>query len=280
MNTFKKHFPGIMAGALGEVLLRAAAVIPLYMILRGAPFFGWKQGAAAWAGVFLAAFVFLCLPFRLKGYMGLRALCGGDDADIGYGVCLKDGIMRFARGILWGIPFLAGTVYLVWGYHTLDMPSFYALFKTLGGYVGGKADAGVMLMLALLAVLGIIFAWGWWLDMPSDFLSHRGRPFARSGSIRRKNGSALRKNAVIQALLLLPSAVLFLAVLAWHLAKEITWGAGAFAALQSILEQLGKPFSTRELLLLAAILLIVHLPLCALRKTRDAELVCRLEARE
>ena len=118
----------------------------------------------------------------------------------------------------------------------------------------------------------------WWLDTASDYLDPSGREIFRSGrKLMRDHFGKFCLKAFTQSLLLLPPVALILGILFMYFKGQVSFENGAFAALNGLMRSLRKPLPGSVNVYLGAAFLIVHVPLCVIRKARMCETVCALE---
>lgn len=265
--------PGEIASmAAAQILLRAAALLPLALQAL------WTGGSAVPGGVWIALslllYVLLVIPFRFRAGEVLRrcsaprlkAPRGGKP----YANWLRTGLSRWGRGLLWGLPFLLCMGYFVYGWANLPFNTMWmpVLALTLPGTA------------ALILLFALLFVYGWWRDLPVEYLParhlgvHKTLFFSRRA--RKTGGKMLIRNALVNALLSLPAAVGVGAVMIPYVrdslpaVKEIRW------IITGILQLLRTPLPQRVLIRLLAVYLALYLPLCLLRKMRNAVVVRRL----
>lgn len=268
---------------LSQVLLRLPALLMLVLFIRQLPFF--FLPAWGWLIPWTLMNLFLVLPLRFWAGSALRACAAPGlppERHFPYGAFFRCALMRYARGLLWGLPFLAGAGLFLYGME-------YLPFNTMGGYIQRFAallgveptlDRGLIVVFALLLLLAAGFALGWRRDMPMEYLP-AGRLGARgvcrcARKVRFRGRGMLARNTLVNFLLSLPALMGGLAVLLPYAAGNLRVTGNKLMLLQSVMRLLKAPLPGKELLMLALVFLLLYLPLCALRKTRNAALVRRL----
>ena len=138
----------------------------------------------------------------------------------------------------------------------------------------------ILLGFALLLIFGMIFALGWWRDLPMEYL-----PARRLGSwgvnqyaqkVRARAQGKMAHNMLGNMLLSLPAMIGALAVIVPYILDHIRITGNKLMLLQGILRVIKSPLPGMQIILLALVFLLLYLPCCALRKMRNAVLVRRL----
>ena len=195
---------------------------------------------------------------------------------------LKTGLLRYARGILWGLPFLAGMVYFMVFRRTLDAKTFWMPVRNLAVLAGQEANlgTGLLVTLALMTVFGLMYAYGWWRDLPVEYLPVRSletnKTFHWSRRVRKKHGKEMRRNTFVNFFLGLPALIGFGAVLAPYVRANVDFSLSADMMVTQILRLLRTPLPASELLKLGAVAAVLYVPFWIFRKTRNAALMGRL----
>ncbi len=280
MKTFFDNLGEILLTALALTALRIAALYPALAALLGGRT-GFSVAVRAAAG--LLFYLFAVIPARNFGYMRLRSFSSASSAGkAGYGRLLSSGAARLGRGLPWCVPafFLMGLWY--YGFSVMDLINWSRkVLKPLGAIFGGSSPEGTAALLGMILISALIAAAAWWLDMESDFRDmslkdtrkeRKSRREARNRFFSRRLGSA-----GINILLTLPSLCLWAFVLWQAFLKDIHFQYGAMNAateLARVLKNLrNKGIPGTVLLRMGLVLLTVHVPLAALRKTRNADLI-------
>lgn len=246
--------------------------------------------------LFLTAFMLIAalaiLPFRFLYGEKLRAYLRRDDraekSGVPYVKWLQGGCMRLLRGLLWGLPFLAGFGYFVWLMENENMSftevgQFFARIAAFFSFFsadGGLTARGMMLYFSALLLFALLFALGWRRDMALEYLDVRSsgiRGILRQNReiITRARG-AIARGMVENLLLSLPALVLLALVIYPYLHANIRISENPLMTVRNLKKLLMQPPPLRTMLLLAADFLFVYLPLCVVRKMRNAVLIDRL----
>ncbi len=278
MKTFLVNLWEILLTALALTVMRVAAFYPaLSALLSGRA--GISGAVPAFAGCLF--YLFAVIPARNFGYMRLRAfsLASPSAGRAGYGRLLVAGCARLGRGLPWCVPvaFLMGLWY--YGFYVMDFKNWYdGVLKPLGAIFGGSGVEGTAVLLFLILFSAAAAAVAWWLDMESDFRDMslkdtRGERKRRRHARNRSFGRRL-KSAGINILLTIPSLCLWALVLWQAYLKDIHFQFGVMNAateLARVLRNKGTPGTV--LLRMGLVLFAVHVPLAALRKSRNADLI-------
>lgn len=278
----RKNFGTIATVAFVTALLRAAVFLPLLLCVD----FGGKL--PTWMGWVIAAAVYIggAIPMRFWGGEKMRRIFYSRHLNHHqkkiYKKWLKTGLLRYARGILWGLPFLAGMVYFTVFRRTLDAKTFWMPVRNLAVLAGQEANlgTGLLVTLALMTVFGLMYAYGWWRDLPVEYLPVRSletkKTFHWSRRIRKKHGKEMRRNTFANFFLGLPALIGFGAVLTPYVRANVDFSLSADLMATQILRLLRTPLPTAELLKLAAVAAVLYVPFWIFRKTRNAVLMGRL----
>ena len=268
----------VIGHTLLQILLRVVALAPIGAALAGltCPIFGEKTMLVA-ALMTAVLYLFMVMPLRYLATQQVWKKQGCKGAS--YGTMLTAALRRVAVGLLWGLPFIASLGLWVYAFNGMDMPTFFSILTTLGSWVGGRFDAGIILWVGGIAVFGLLFAVGWWYNMPKDYANlslGTKKAFRQAGRMRAKKGFAYVKNAIVNMILTVPSLVLLMAIVGMHYVGSIKLSMGAMAAAQQLMTVITKPLPADTMMYLALALLFVHVPLCVIRKVRNAVLTCKL----
>lgn len=264
--------PGEAAAIAAEqMLLRWAVLLPI--LLRGEIHRLLKLPEDAAFLVSLLLYVFLVLPLRFHGGEGLRALTASRARPRGgkpYLRWLVAGLARHGLSLLWGLPFLLSAGYFIYGWSNLPFPTMWQ--PVLAVSLPGTA--------ALLLLFTLLLVYGWWRWLPVEYLPARHMKtrdalfFARRA--RKRGRAALIKNALVNCLLTLPAAAGFLLVMVPYVIRGMQGATGAQFLIANALKLLRAPLPKAQITQLLAVYFLLYLPLCLLRKTRNAMLVRRL----
>lgn len=278
------HFGELIFILAVHLIVRLLVLAPLFT-------FGMVKGnrAADWAGVVLAALIYgaLVIPLRFWSGEKMRRLFFSRNQPprgriIPYKKWLVTGLLRFGRGLLWGVPFLACAGYLVIGYNTLPFNVMWKPVQALAVLIGQEPNlkAGFPIAAVLLLVLAALFAYGWWREEAAEYLPARSlKPIQTihwARKIRKEHQSLLIRNTLVNVLLTLPALLGFGAVLVPYVMKNVDFSLSdqMIVTQAARLLKTGMPRQTVVLLLL--IFALVYLPLLMVRKMRIASLVGQL----
>lgn len=280
LGFIKGHFGKVFAETVLQLVLRIVALLPLFAAVKGVKLPGIGEYSALVLGVISAAlYLLVVMPLRYRAtqmiwYVNERSKCA-------YKTALQAAMRRVCVGLLWGLPFILSAGLWFYAFNGMDMPTFFKILTTLGGIVGGRFDAGIVLWVGGILVFALLFAYGWWYNMPKDYVylgKDYGAALKKAGKMRAKNGGKYAMNAVGNMILTLPSIAIVLYVVGMHYVGSIDLSMGAMAAAQQLMNILKQSLPTQTLLQLCAALLLVHVPLCVWRKTRNAVLTYKLMA--
>ena len=275
MKIYLEHLGEVLLTALIWAALRALALFFAVRCLSG----GW---GILWIVPGMLVCLFAALPQRVFSLMRLRRFAGGSvQGKLSYPVCLRAGLSRFLRGLVWCIPAAVFLGIWIYGFWVMYLPSFYPILKQIGAFFGGRVDTGTGVLLGCLLLTSAFAAVGWWLDLETDFrdatipdsrAERQQRRLARNRSFGKRIVSCM-----INILLTLPSAALWLTVLVRRYFGDIHFHYGLMTAATELNDVIRDIFrsglSPTVLLRMVLILLLVHLPLAAFRKTRNAVLI-------
>ncbi len=262
-------------------LIRLIALCPLYLLLTGyrLPFLSGYTDIL-YLIVFIFLFAFAVLPLRTKWYHSLKE----SQERISWNLLTRYSVSRLIRGTIWGIPFLAGAVFLIYGFNGMDFKSFLNPIQALGSIVSNGSstiDKGLVLCFLILILFGFIYAFGWWRDTPSDYLlDSKGGFFHRGNHYRKVHRNTLIKNVLVQFLIWLPAIVLYIMVFMLYIRKNLTLSNGVFSAISSLNTLLKTPLPPLVIAELIAVLFFVHVPTYLIRKQRMAAMICNPEEKQ
>ena len=278
----KKNINGIAAVAAVTAALRIAVFLPLLLCVD----FGGKL--PMWMGYALAAAVYIAgvIPMRFWGREKMRRMVysrhmNHKKAGI-YKKWLKTGLLRYGRGIVWGLPFLAGTVYFTVFRARLDVKTFWTPIQNLAVLVGQSPNisTGFTVSLILMLVFGLLFAYGWWRDLPFEYLPVRSlgpvKTLHWSRRILKKHRKEMRKNTLVNFFLALPAWIGLGAVLVPYALTGIDFSLSPEMVLSQMLRLLRSPLPESVLLMMGGVVLLLYVPFWILRKTRNTALIALL----
>ena len=278
----RKNFDSICTVAIVTIVLRAAAFLPLLLCVD----FGGKL--PTWIGLIAGAFIYAvgAIPMRCWGREKMRRMFYSRHLNHRqknvYEKWLKTGLLRYARGLLWGLPFLAGVVYFTVFRARLDAQTFWMPIRSLAILVGRQPDTstGFLVSMGLMAFFGLLFAYGWWRDLPMEYLPVRSlgpvKTLHWTRHILEKHKKEMRRNTYANFLLSLPAFIGVAAVLVPYVRSHVDFSSSAEMMLNQLLRLRRTPPSTKELLMLAAVVLFLYVPFWIFRKTRNAALMGKL----
>lgn len=281
-NGLRKHFDGISTVAIVTIALRAAAFLPLLLCVD----FGGKL--PLWMGVAagVAIYIFGAIPMRFWGREKMRRMFYSRHLNHRkknvYEKWLKTGLVRYLRGIVWGLPFLAGAVYFTVFRAILDVQTFWMPLRPLAVLVGRQPDTstGFLVAMGLMVLFGLMFAYGWWRDLPVEYLPARSleteKTFHWSRRIRKNHKKEMRRNTIVNFFLSLPAVIGVGAVLVPYVRSHVDFSLSSDMVMNQLLRLRRTPPSTKELMMLAGVILLLYVPFWVFRKTRNAALMGRL----
>ena len=280
-RALKKSFDELTTVGFIMVLLHAVMFSPL-LISRA--FYGRLPVWMALIGV-AAAYIFLVMPLRFWGREKVRRIFYSRHQptrnNSPYTRWMHAGLLRLGRGLLWGLPFLAGLAYLLIGKSTLPFNEMWEPFRALAGLVGKEPDTatGMLVGLGLLLLFGLLFAYGWWRDMPFEYLPVRslGRKHTLhySRRIMKHYRRKIIRLTLVNILLCLPALAGYAAVLVPYVTRSVDFSLSRDLVLNLILRLLRTSLPSAQLAGLAAVTLLLYLPLCGIRKTRNAAAIAK-----
>lgn len=281
-RAIRRHFDQVTTVGFVQIVLRVAVFSPLLLTrLSGGKLPAW----ICWAGV-AALYIALVIPLRFWAREKLRRLFYTRNQSAKkrnvYQKWLKTGLLRYLRGILWGLPFLAGAVYFTVFRRILDAKTMWMPIRQLAVLVGREPDitTGGLIALGLMAVFGLLFAYGWWRDLPLEYMPVRSlgpiKSLHWSRRILKKHRGEMRKGTAVNFFLSLPAVIGAVAVLVPYVMKQIDFSLGGEMVLNMLLRLLRSPLPRMILLELAGVAVVLYLPLWGYRKMRNAALIAQL----
>ncbi|MBR1585124.1 MAG: hypothetical protein IJ662_06255 [Clostridia bacterium] len=265
--------PGEAAGlAAVQVLLRLLSFGPILgrsLIDRQGALPAWPFYAAS-----ICFHILLVIPGRFWAGERLRYFSAPNldrpGADIPYGRWLLTGLSRYGLGCLWGLPFLLCMGYFAYGWSNVPFTTLWSPVVALGLPAAG----------ALMLIFLLLFVYGWWRGMPVEYIPARYLGVKKTWFFcrraRRQGRNKLLQNALVNACLSLPAAVGFGAALIPYVKSSLPATANAQLIISGLLRLLRAPLPREHAARLLAVYLILYLPVCLLRKMRNAVTVRRL----
>ena len=281
LKTFFRCFPAVCVTGAVLFLGRLAAFSPLLAARSGLlPLPDWQ----AWTLVF-PLYILAVIPLRFWARERLRRLFythrHHSHHQSPWPKWLQCGLLRYGRGLLWGLPFLLGAGYFLYGKSNMSYTDMWQPIQNLAALIGKEPSIGVgaPIALALLALAALLFAWGWWLDMPAEYLHVRslkaGEVFRWSRHIRKNRRGEMIKTALGNALLSLPALIGAGAVLVPYVTEKVDFSLRSDLVFNLLLRLLRSPLPQKQVLALGAVFLLLYAPLFLLRKTRNAAFAAR-----
>lgn len=274
----KDHFGSLALLMLFQLLLRLIALAPAVLGFAGVGegvISGWLYYAMS-----MLMYVLLVMPFRFHAGQWLRYFAGEGlekpDWKIPYGAWLVKGLLRLVRGLPWGIPVFAVMGYLVIGSAVLPYNRMWQPVQNLSLIFGMEPTLlnGIVAGTPLLLLMILIFCFGWMADLPAEYrIPGDGR---WHGAARMKNAGRLLKNFCVNTLLFLPALAGMLAVIIPYIFGNVDFSGSVLKTIRDMTNLMDQPLPLEIAGMLAGILLLVYMPLCALRKMRNALLTDRM----
>jgi len=270
-----RAYPGKMA-ALGMFHFLPRAAFALLLCLGG---LAWERAGNSAPFVLFAllpaAFFFLLWMMPSRLYLGnaLRKLIENKTPSAflpGYGSYLKAGILRFLRGVAWGIPFFAGVSLFL---YAMDLP-----YTELGGILqkfvlfGPVTNArGLITVMLLLLLFLLLFIWGWRRDRMMELLPVKKESI---GLIIRKPAKIqLLLHSVENALLCLPALAGWAMVLVPYVQRNMRSSSNILRVVQSLLGLIRQTPPLEVMAGLIAVYALLYMPFFLLRRLRTALLI-------
>lgn len=284
-RVWKSRFLPLTGRTLLFSLLRVPPLLCLFWALRDAPPL---LPAWVWALLCVLSHVLLVIPARgyyrraLSGELGLLQSRGG------YGRFLRLGLLRYLRGLLWGLPFLTGVGLFLYCMEAVSFQEQGLMFEAIARFFGfqqgdGLVVKGAALYFALLLPLFLLFLWGWRRDGAADHLiscSDANQIFSASRRLRKAGASALRHCTLINFCSYLPGLLLSAAALIPYVRDNVRASGNIAVIWHSVRKMTDRVPPTMTLTLLAAALLLAALPLCVLRRLRVTAVLGALHEKE
>ncbi|MBR3019715.1 MAG: hypothetical protein IKH57_21990 [Clostridia bacterium] len=283
----KRNYDEISKAVFVLLLIHAAIAAPLVFCKS----MGGIIPDIAAAGISLAVCIFGLIPLRFWGRQKIRrAFYRHTTQDkkhsSAYSRWLSTGLLRYTRGILWGLPFIACMVYLTVFRSILDATTFEMPVHRLALWLAGNPESGtgnvnlaVTLIAVAIALFGLLFAYGWWRDMPFEYLPVRSigaiKTLHWSRRILKKNWKKMMGCTFVNFLLSLPAIIGFGAVLGMYAMKNVNFSYGIMMTITQLRKLFTQPIPQLVLLELLAVFAVLYLPLCIYRKCRNAALMAK-----
>lgn len=187
-----------------------------------------------------------------------------------YGSYLKAGVLRFLRGIAWGIPFFAGVSLFL---YAMDLP-----YTELGGILqkfvlfGPVTNArGLITVMLLLLLFLLLFIWGWRRDRMMELIPVKKESI---GLIIRKPGKMqLLLHSMENVLLCLPALAGSALVIVPYVQGNMRSSSNILRVVQSLLGLIRQTPPLEVAVGLIAVYALLYMPLFLLRRLRTALLI-------
>ena len=283
----KRHYDEISKTVFVQLLIRAAVVAPLVFSAS----MGGRIPDVLALGASLIIYIFVLIPMRFWARQKVRRVyyrhSNNDKKQSGaYSRWLATGLLRYLRGILWGLPFIACVVYFTVLRTILDAPTFNAPIHWLAMLLAGNPENGVGnvslawgLIGGLIVLFGLLFAYGWWRDLPFEYLPVRSIGTSKtvhwSRHIRKNHRGEMLGNTCVNFLLSLPAILGFGAVLGMYAMDRVSFSLSMEMVLAQLRNLVTQPIPQLVLLELLAVFAVLYLPFCIWRKCRNAALMAR-----
>lgn len=287
-QAFRAHLGVVLRQTALQLLLRLAGIGTLLAGLRGA--FAPGVPPVVWYALAGAIYVFAVLPLRFLGGETFRACCDAKKNALGvfhaparpYALWLRAGLLRAGRGLLWGLPFVAGLGLFLYGMEYLPYPQLGRIVKGFSPpFLEPTALRGVMTISVLLLAFLLLFVYGWRRDQAMEYIDVRGLglrdALRRTAALRKAARGRMARHTADQLLLTLPGIAGAAAVLVPYVKSNLRSGGDILTVLSRLLRLMKQPLPWAQLGLLAVALLLFYVPFCAARKLRNAALTAALD---
>lgn len=248
-----------------QLLLRVLALFPALLALRGI--------GPAYVGYGVSALLYVLGVFPFRFSAGQALLCAVKKEKAPpvsfslYGPWLKKGLRRLLLGLPFGLPLYLIAAYLVIGSQTLPYNEMWQPVQNLALIFGGEPTllGGMLAALPFLMLMVLLFSLGWLANMPLDFGDWQLRRLPRYAG-------RLIKNFAVNTLLFLPAPVGALALLLPYVFGQVDFSGSLLKTIRGMQQLVKAPLPPALLCALAGLFVLVYLPLCILRKGRNARL--------
>ena len=282
-----RHFDEISKAAFVQLLIRVAVAVPLFFCES----MGGPLPDMAAAGIGLAIYIFILIPLRFWARQKVRRVyyrhSGQDKKQPGaYGRWLSTGLLRYFRGILWGLPFIACVIYFtvfrtILDATTFEMPIHWLAMLLAGNPENGTGNVNLAtgIIAGVVALFGLLFAYGWWRDLPFEYLPAgaigSSKTLHWSRQILKNHRREMLGNTGVNFMLSLPAIIGFGAVLGMYALNNVNFSYGIMVTVTQLRNLFTQPIPQIVLLELLAVFAVLYLPLCIVRKCRNAALMAR-----
>lgn len=278
ISGIKKHPGQLIRVLLCQLLLRFLALTPALLGILGAG--GGSIPPILFYALTVLLYVLLVMPFRFRAGVQLRLLAadGGKKADMElcYFRWLKLGLIRLLRGLPFGIPVFAVLGYLVIGSKVLPYNQMWRPVQNLALIFGMEPTLlyGILAGIPIFLLLVLLSCLGWLRDMPSEYRLPCDQPWNRSK--RKEARGSMLKNFGVNTLLFLPALLGACGVIIPYIFSNVNFSGSVLMTIRDMTNLMDQPVPAGLLMLLIGDFLILYLPLCALRKMRNAALTEKL----
>lgn len=283
-NGLKKH-PMRICGLMAEqIAIKLAALSPLLLCAAFHP--SPDNASGLWKAASLTTcillIVLLVFPARFRaGIVLRRCVERTDNADLrpaGYRTLVSAGMLRFAFGLIWGLPFLICCIGVYLYVFVYDASRAGELIERIGRLAvmlipsADAAKAGVFMAAVIYAVSFLLFLYGCQRGVAYDYILSRGAaPVGAWKTARRLH--ALRKgrffiNALLSFILIIASLAGFSAVIAIRSGGISQGFMMLYLAVSS-----GIVLDPGALAAALAVFVLLYLPFIPYRKARNAAVV-------
>lgn len=285
----RRQFDVISAAVFVQLLIHLAVAAPLVISRVVAGILSDKAALA----ISLGLYVFLLIPMRFWSRQKVRRVYytknikQKTNAWTTYKRWLATGLLRYLRGLLWGLPFIACVVYFTVFRTILDATTFEMPVHWLAMLLAndpqtttGNVSLALDIIMGLVALFGLLFAHGWWRDLPFEYLpvSSIGtrKTLHWSRHILKNHRGEMRANTFVNLLLCIPGFLGFAVVLGMYALKTVNFSLSIDMIVVQIRRLMTQPVPYLVLLEVLAVFAVLYLPFCIYRKCRNAALLARL----
>lgn len=284
----RQQFDQISTVVFVQLLIRAAVIVPLAL----SESMGGRLPDVLALLTGAAVYVFLLIPLRFWARQKIRRVYyrhsqKSKRQSNAYSRWLSTGLLRYFRGLLWGLPFIACVVYFTVFRTILDATTFEMPIHWLAMLLAGNPENGTgnvnlatWLIAALVALFGLLFAYGWWRDLPFEYLPVKSigptKTVHWSRRILKKHRREMLGNTCVNFMLSLPAILGFGAVIGLYVLDKVNFSYGLTVVFTQLRRLFTEPVPQLVLLELLAVFAVLYLPLCIYRKCRNAALMARV----
>ena len=269
LRACRAHAASLSLLMLCQMLIRLIALTPV-----GLGIVGVGEGIIpGWVYYVLSIilYVFLVIPARFLAGERLRRFAGCNrqsEKQAAYGHLLVKGLIRLAKGLPWGIPVFGVLGYLVIGSAVLPYNQMWQPVQNLALIFGMKATllGGVIAALPMLLMMILLFCFGWLLNLPMEYhLEGQDPKWEQKGKL-----GVMVKNFCVNTLLFLPALVGVLIVIIPYILGNVDFTGSVLKTIRDMTKLMDQPLPMGILGALFGIFLLLYLPLCTVRKMRNA----------